>query len=314
MHLIEAAYFDGRLQEQTKLTLALLVRYAAQSGLIEFFSVKEAADRKGVSRRAIQNQIDKLIGFDYLAREVNKGVGRRNRYFLLFNNLNAYRGVTPLGDTPDSVTQLSDTHVTPSGDISVTPSGHTMKTLENNERKKEKNTRVRDDFLELVKEAIAAHSFQEIGNFSEEIIYTQAKACWDRWDAKNIFPEGNPISEFKGWLRTGLHKGSIKEASNTPKDRNARQGGDEAEIANPLQDWHTRIEPIVGEDILRSWLRECWHDGNGKLCAPSAFKAQRIIKDYSDAIAQVLPNVEIIHQPYKAETYKPDSKMNGVSK
>jgi len=82
LHLIEQAYFDTRLQEQTKLTLALLIRYADQNGVVEWFSVKETATRKGVTRRAIQRQIDKLVHFGYLRRINNKGKDWRNKYSL----------------------------------------------------------------------------------------------------------------------------------------------------------------------------------------------------------------------------------------
>ena len=295
MRLIEKAYFDPRLQEQTKLMLSLLVRYADQNGIIKWFSVKETALGKQVSRRAIQNQIDKLIIFGYLQKAKNKGVDWRNKYFLIYSNINKNCHVTLLGDTPH-VTQSGHTHDT---SLDHTPCDLIESHNENYEIKKEKGASPRDDFLDRVKEENKEHAFQEIGNFSETFINSRALACWTHWEATGDFPKGNYIAAFKGWLYNGLHNNKIKETSAPPKNSNALQREHVAEPKNPIQNWHKQIELIVGTGILKSWFRECWHDGNGKLCAPSKFTAQRIKEQYSNEIAQILPNVTIVHQPYK---------------
>lgn len=300
MHLIEKAYFDPRLQEQTKLMLALLVRYADQNGIIKWFSVKETALGKQVSRRAIQNQIDKLIRLGYLQKAKNKGVDWRNKYFLIYSNIHQNCHVTSLGDTP---------HVTQSGHIHDTSLDHTPcdpieSHNENYEIKKEKRAHPRENFMNIVKEENKEHAFQEIGNFSETFIDSRALACWTHWEATGDFPKGDYIAAFKGWLYNGLHSKKIKETSSNPKNRNALQGVHVAKPENPIQDWHKQIKHIVGEDVCKSWFRPCWHDGNGKLYAPTKFFAQRIKEQYKSEINQVLPNVSISHRPYKGSLHE----------
>ncbi|MCK5385143.1 MAG: helix-turn-helix domain-containing protein [Alphaproteobacteria bacterium] len=290
LHLIEQVYFDTRLQEQTKLTLALLIRYADQNGVVEWFSVKETATRKDVTRRAIQRQIDKLIHFGYLKRIENKGKGWRNKYILLFDS-----HVTQLGDIPH-VTPLGHTHETP---LSHTPCDLIRSHNENSEIKKEKDAHPRDVFLDRVKKEIGNHAFQEIGNLSEEILIEQAKACWDTWDAKAQFPEGSYISAFKGWLRHGLREKKIKDSTYASSDKNAAQKMLTKEPANPIQAWHKQIHPIVGEAIFKSWIRPLHWDGNGTIQAPTRFIADRVKQDYQKQINEVLPGAQILFKPYE---------------
>ncbi|MGH1377166.1 MAG: MarR family transcriptional regulator [Alphaproteobacteria bacterium] len=296
MHLIEKAYFDTRLQNATKLLLALFVRYADINGQLER-SIAEIGRKSGISRQAVQNQVKKLMQAGYIKRTINPnsyGDNAFNTYTLIHDSSPFTYPATQLDCPP--ATKLDCLPATSKDCPGATKLDCPKKTLQ---KEKQKNTRIREDFLELVKEAIEAHSFQEIGNFAEEFITSQAKACWERWDGDNNFPHGNPISKFKGWIRKGLRDGSIKETSNTLKQSNALQNKQMASPTNPIQAWHKQIERIVGEDVFKSWFRECWHDGNGKLCVPKKIHVQRIENEYSNEVAQVLPNVSIVHQPYK---------------
>lgn len=310
--LMAAAYHDNRLQNETKSFLGLLISYAYPNGSIKHFSIKDTAKRKSVKRWAIQNQIKKLIEYAYIKKLDANSYGHRNQYQLLYNNFEWYEGVIQLGNTR-GVTPLGYTGVTQYDDTDVTPSDYPKKTLENKEVKKEKEAHPRDMFLDRIKKEIGNHIFQEIGNLSEDIIIEQAKACWDTWDAKGQFPEGNQISAFKGWLRYGLRDKKIKSSPSTSPSENAAQNTHIKEPDNPIQDWHHQIRPIVGEAVFKSWIRSLHWDGNGTIQAPTKFTADRVKQDYQKQINEVLPNAQIIFKPYKTPPNQKEEAINGSS-
>jgi hypothetical protein len=281
LHLIEVAYFDTRLQEQTKLTLSFLIRYADQNGVIEWFSIKQTASRKGVTRRAIQNQIDKLIEYEYLACSKRKGVDWRNKYYLLFSNLNFDRDVTPLGDTHDTpeitphVTQLSDT----------------MKT---NEIIKEKSAHTRDEFLVLVKGAFYREEYKDITHLEFEDINYQAGACWDYWASKSNFPDGCKNAAFKGWLRKGLRDGKIKTVK---VDRKTKVKKQESDFKNPMQDWHQKVRKHLKDAEFYTWFRPCWLEGE-TLYTQTPFHVDYIRNHYWQMLDGLMPNVEVKYKKY----------------
>jgi hypothetical protein len=291
--LMAAAFFDNRLQNETRSTLGLLVSYAYADGMITHFSIKKTALKRDVKRWAIQNQIKKLIEYGYLQKESDGGHGQTNRYRLLYDNYYRGEGVTQLDNTP-SVTQLGYTDVIPRDDTSVIPSDYPKKTIENTEIKKEKNTHPRDGFLEEVKEEIDSHGFQEIGNFSEGVIIDQAKACWERWSATGEFPNGNRIDAFKGWLRTGLRDGKIKEASREQQEQSIRQ---EIVVEN-LEPWQRDVIDRFGQAVYSAWFG----DGvlqDGILSAATRFKAGWIEKEYGDDLRAIFGKelrIEVLKQ------------------
>ncbi len=296
MHLIEKAFFDPRLQNATKLLLALFVRYANADGQLER-SLAQIGRRQGISRQAVQNQANKLIKTGYISRKINRNAysdNGFNTYTLIHEEQPFTYPATQLGCPP--ATQLDCLPATPSDCGGATQLNCPKKTLK---KEKEKNTHPRDIFMNEVKEEFQEHGFQEIGKFSEDLTNSQAIACWEHWEGTGEFPNGSYIASFKGWLRNGLHTRRIKETSEHLKNSNALQNVQIVTATNPIQDWHKKIEPIVGSDIFKSWMRQCWHDGNGKLCTPTKLSEQRIKDNYQNEIAKVLPNVTIVHQPYK---------------
>ncbi len=296
MHLIEKAYFDGRLQNATKLLLALFVRYADINGQLER-SLAEIGRKSGISRQAVQNQAKKLIQAGYIKRTINPnsyGDNAFNTYTLIRDDHPFTYPATQLGCPP--ATKLDCIPATSEDCPGATKLGCPKKTLQKEKRKK---AHPRDIFLDQIKKEIENHTFQETGNLSEDIIIEQAKACWDTWDGNAQFPEGSYISSFKGWLRRGLRDKKIKNTSTASSGENAAQNTRTREPENPLQDWHERIRPIVGEDIFKSCIRSLHWDGNGIIQAPTKFIASRVKQDYREKINEVLPNTEIIFKPYE---------------
>lgn len=301
--LFETACFDPRLQNATRIILGLIIRHTQQDGISKHFSIYRTAQKQGISRQAVQNQVKKLKKFGYIEIYPAETAGHRNQYKLLLQQIKeqpATQSSCPL----IPATQLDCLPATSESCPPATSEDCPKKIEDNIDIKKEKNVRVHDDFLDLVKEEIEKHAFQEIGNLSEEIILIQATACWQAWDGDNNFPKGNPISKFKGWLRTGLRKKSIKETSSNSKNSNALHGEHITKPENPIQDWHERIRHIVGDDVYKAWFRPCWYDENENLYAPTQFSAQRIEERYKSEVHQVLPNVSIVHQPYKENIHE----------
>lgn len=301
LHLIEVAYFDSRLQEQTKLTLAFLIRYAGKNGEIGYFSIKDTARKKGVTRRAIRNQINKLIEYGYLKCISRKGVGWRNQYHLLFDNLYAYKGVTQSSDTPH-VTLLGDTHGTSTSDTSVTPLGDTKKTYENNEIKKEKGEHALDEFIYEVEVGIADGFFSEIKGITNDMIYEQAHKAWKYWEAYASVPKGCRKTGLFLWIEKGLRGGNIKSYKVVAStNSNVKQEERDNKHQNPKQPFHKNLQSVMPEAPFNEWIRPLWLDEDQNLCAPTQYKADRARDHYMEYLEKEFGDITISVKAYQPE-------------
>ena len=296
--LLAVSYFDIRLQNETRSTLGLLISYAYADGFIRHFSIKKTALKRNVARWAIQNQINKLIKFEYLEKESSGGYGNTNHYRLKYENFKLFEGVIQLDDTPD-VTQLGYTHVTLSDDTSVTPSGYIKKTSENKDNKKEKDEHLLDSFLYDVEEGIGEGIFSNFKNLPNQVIADQAEFCWEHWKAHNMFPQGCKISAFKGWLRNGLDKKRIKPTQRiTLTNSNAMQGVIERKLPNPEEQFHVRLRSTIPEAPFNSWIRPLWTDGNKNLYAPTQQHANWVRAHYMEQLEKELGAIFIQVKEY----------------
>ena len=154
----------------------------------------------------------------------------------------------------------------------------------------------RDEFLRVINGAYHKGAFDDF-KLEESTVAIEANNVWDHWSAKGEWPGGDPVSVARNWIRNGLSKNKIRRE---PKDRgSASEGCERKEPSNPVQPWHERIRSKVGEAVFRSWIRPLHWNGNGTLQAPTKFHADWVSNHYRDEIADVLPNVAILHQPYQ---------------
>lgn len=295
MQLFEAAYFDDRLQNATRLVLGLIIRHTAINGICKHFSIYQTAKHKGITRQAIQNQVKKLIKFRYI-KEHKAVAGRRTQYKLLFDNLPAtqsdcpYKPATQL-DCPDAISRNCPDAI---------QSDCTKKIVENTDNKNKKRALTLKHFIDDLKKELDAHTSQDFGNLSEELLIEEATACWRAWDAKANFPEGNPISAFHGWLRKGIREKKIKPAG-TKNDisTNLFQEHIVAKPVQKIQAWHIDAKKYFDDAIMTSWINQLEWDGNGTLYAPTQFIANYATREYLPTIHKILPDVKIIAHPYK---------------
>ncbi len=286
--LMEAAYFDPRLQNETRAFLGLLVSKAYDDGLVKHLSIKKAAKTKGVKRWAIQNQIKKLIGFGYLALAKKGTRGNTNQYKLLYDN---YRSVTQLDYTP-SVTPSDYTGVTSGDYSSVIQSDYPKKTQENKEIKKEKRARSLDDFLLLIEGEGKNGLFGDLKPLGLAEIKLQAIACWEHWEAAATFPEGNMVSALKGWIRTGIQRGVIK--IRPPSNEHSASNVHKTNLEG-LAEWKIALHSRFGEAVFNAWIKNLELDEQGDLIAPNTHAANWVSNNYMKEIIAVLPNVSNIY-------------------
>lgn len=291
LRLIEAAFYDDRIKPKALGVLALLIRFADQDGVIKWFSVNSSSGKKGNNRKSIQRPIGQLEQHRYIKKEVGTGIGGRNIYYLLFDNLKMIEGATQLCHIPPA-TLLGRTPVTQLGHKDATSEGHTKKTIENIEIKKEKRAHTLDDFLLLVEEGFENGLFGDLRTLGLDEIKKQAIACWDRWEATAAFPEGNMVSALKGWIRNGIQKGviKIKPPSNEQSANNVLKTNLEG-----LAEWKIALHSKLGEAIFNAWIKNLELDEHGDLIAPNAHAANWVMDKYMKEIIAVLPNVSNIY-------------------
>lgn len=169
---------------------------------------------------------------------------------------------------------------------------------------KEKKPLSRDEFLREIDRGFNGGSFAEWPHLTETEIVNAAQACLDFYGAKGEWPAGEPVPVLRHWIRGGVKKGTIRKAPCEPKKEGLAGGSAGREPENPLQPWHERIRPLVGDGSFRSWIRPLHWNGNGKLCAPSRFVADHVRNNFRAQIETALPGVEIVHLPYQPQPEK----------
>jgi hypothetical protein len=252
-------------------------------------SYNTIAKKTNMNRKTVWSHIKALIESGYITCEQkarNNGSSNNNQYKLCFEVVTECN--QPSGNTPTPpVTECNQ------------PSGNTppQSTVIQSEREREALTR--DEFLRLINGGYQSEGFNtdEFAHLTESEIASQAEECWDRWG--DNLKGRDPVIILRTWMRKGQSIGTVRKPSKAESSENARQGVREDSFANPIQPWHERIQPIVGEAVFRSWIRPLHYDGSNTLQAPSKFIADRVRERYSDEISTVLRGVEIKHEPYQ---------------
>lgn len=251
-----------------------------------FFKQETIAKRLGKSRQAISKSLNKLkeLGYLEIQQQSYKGRQSNNLYRLTYDGdaLTVQRDVAP----------MPQCEVAPSAQRDVAP-----KRPEYIKDIKIKNALTRDEFLREIDWFYSNGEFNpEFEHLTETEIMSEARACYDWMVAELKDPEeGKCGIHLRVWLRKGIRSGAIRKA----KSQGLSNGEQVAEPENPLQPWHERIRPKVGDAVFIAWIRPLHHDGNGTLQAPSKFIADWVNKNYRDEINSVLRGVEIKHQPFQ---------------
>jgi DNA-binding Lrp family transcriptional regulator len=262
-------------------------------------SYETIAKKCSVSRRSVIRSINDLI---------KQGIITKTRRFKAngFNNSNCFHlkiGVEISDDHPlkEIVTEshpiVTDCHH-PSDTVSPKPSlNHNIYI-----------TLTREKYLREIDGGYKSGSFKDFEHLTETEITHAASECWDFMVTELKEPkEGSACAHVRRYIREGIRRGKIRKAEKADTSQNATEGEQGDKYPNPLQTWHERIRPIVGEELFISWFRPMHWNGNGTLQAPTAFHAQRVKEQHHDAINQVLKGVTIKHQPYQPEEQPNDS-------
>lgn len=161
---------------------------------------------------------------------------------------------------------------------------------------KEKNTRSRDEFLRVIDKGFNAGDFKQWEHLTETEIMDAATACYDfHANRDGEYAGKDPVAGLRYWIRNGIKRGSVRKM--VLQDKQADSPA--KEYPNPEQVWQTNLKDRMQPAHWKAWIRPLWHDGDGKLCAPSQFIASEASKRHGDEIHSVLKGVEIIHQPYQ---------------
>lgn len=247
-----------------------------------YFKQETVAEKLGKSRQAISQHLNKLaeLGYVEIIKQTYRGYKTNNAYRIRFEG--------------DLKQDASSPCIDASSPCGMMQADVASKCSSINANKNKKKALTRDEFLREVSRGYEANAFQEFEHLSETEIRVCAEECLDFWEAKGEWPAGNPVPVIRYWIRGGIAKGKIRKPAKQT-DRNGSAGED---FPNPMQAWQERLKPSFSDPVFRSWIRPLWHDGNGKLCAPTGFHAQYVQQNFWDDINRELKGVEIIHQPY----------------
>ena len=185
------AFFEGDLQNATLNILAMLISHCDKYGYTKYFSIDRVAEKKGVSRQGIQNQINKLIKARYIIRV--ERLGQTNEYYINFEKFSA--PATQL-DCPSSetipATQLSCVGATFKVADHATQPDCTKRTIENLRKPfSDRN----DYFHGLIESKLGA----AIHNFWFKDLF---------WDGSNILVA--PSRFIKDWVSNNYLEDPIK--------------------------------------------------------------------------------------------------------
>lgn len=298
-----------------KFVLMTLANFADASGGSCFPKLSHIAETTEQSEKTVSRCLSILEQKGYLTRyrkRLSDGTLSRYNY-----RLNLPAGIICHDDDlppPDNLSGGFDQRtICPSPADNLSPPNTSIKQYK---KKKEKKSSLasskRDDFFseksknydqfyEKVKEEKSNNGFTEIGEITNEEIEKQALKCWNHWKAENEFPKGCEIAKFKGWLiialenrKTAFNPKKGKRSTKSQNSKNACQGGQIDNFANPIQSWHELMEKRVGHKVFRSWFRPVQYDDKSNtLQAPTRFIRDWLKENYLDDIYKILGNVQI---------------------
>lgn len=247
-----------------------------------FFKQETIAQRLNKSRQAISQSLNKLVDLGYLEIEhIFKG-GRQgySNYRLKYDVALAVQG------------ELAP----PQGELAPAATSPCTNKDNNLKDKNKKHARTREGFLRVIDKGFNAGDFKQWEHLTETEIMDAATACYDfHANRDGEYTGKDPVAGLRYWIRNGIKRGSVRKM--VLQDRQADSPA--KEYPNPEQVWQTNLKDRMQPAHWNAWIRPLWHDGDGKLCAPSQFIASEASKRHGDEIHSVLKGVEIIHQPYQ---------------
>lgn len=268
------------------MTLCAISTMTSQNTGWCFFKQETIAKRLGKSRQAVSKSLNRLKELGYIEVQIQNYKGRQsnNLYRLIYDE--------PLSTVQRDVAPMPQCDVAPSAQRDVAP-----KRPEYIKDKKIKKALTRNEFMREVDKSYQSNAFDEFEHLTESEIKIQAEACLDYWGSKGEWPTGEPLYVLRSWIRNGISIGKIRKPTK-PKDGIAGQGARDVDYPNPIQPWQERLKSQTDTGTFASYIRPLWHDGNGSLCAPSAFMADRVKSHYMDLINRELKGVSPIFKPY----------------
>ena len=286
--------FAQDIQPSTRKFVLIALADSADDFGICWPSYNTIAEKCGIGRKTAIRNVKSLVEDGILTKH--------SRYKKSGQNSNAFAlnmGVEVRDDHP--LKDLVSERHPPS--VRVTPpqcQSDTQTVIEPSENQRERSASARDLFLRDIDRGYQVGSFEdEFAHLTETEIRTHAEECFERW-SDNLSGR-DAIIMLKSWMRKGLSLGTVRKPEKAKPATNALQGVKDDDFENPLQPWHQRIRPQVGDGAYFSYIRKLHHDGNGLLQAPNAFIADYVRKNFHQEINAVLKGVEIAHTQQKTK-------------
>lgn len=259
---------DSRLSHAEYKTLCHISTFASTETGWCWFLMSTLANEMGVSVRAAQMHVKRLVDLGYIVREAQFRDGQQkcNRYQVVLN--------TDLKKGGEAALRGGDEAALRGGDEAQL---HTERSSLNGNTHTQPLTR--EDFLrEIDKARIEGRFSNQTDN--ESLIAIEADLLWS-WLENNHdkWPKNIP-ARFSLWLRQSR---AVKAAEKLAAKSKASGGSEGAPLAQASQPWHERMAKRIGEAPARAWIYPLHHDGE-KIIAPSKFHRDTVLQKFRTEI------------------------------